>query len=111
MQVLNIEPYLYSKEAIAIWKQHGYLYSESTWASLDTEKELTNVDILIVRLNKKINYKVIKKFPRLKYIISATTGLDHLELDVLQSANIKVFSLRGHGDFLSSIPSTADSVK
>ncbi len=108
MIVLNAEPYLYSKEAIAIWEENGFLYSESNWASIDLRESLENVDILIVRLNRKIDLEVIKKFPRLKLIISATTGLDHLDLQALQDANIEVFSLRGHADFLNSIPSTAE---
>lgn len=108
MVVLNAEPYLYSKEAIAIWEENGCSYSESTWDAIDTEEPLENVDILIVRLNRKIDLEVVKKFPRLKLIISATTGLDHLDLQLLQSANIEVFSLRGHTDFLNSISSTAE---
>jgi D-3-phosphoglycerate dehydrogenase len=108
MVVLNAEPYLYSKESIAIWEENGYSYSESTWDTIDAAERLENIDILIVRLNRKIDLEVIKKFPRLKLIISATTGLDHLDLQLLQSANIEVFSLRGHTDFLNSIPSTAE---
>lgn len=108
VQVLNTEPYLYSKEAVVIWEENGYSYSESTWNSIDAEESYENVDILIVRLNKKIDLKVINKFPKLKFIISATTGLDHLDLQALQLANIEVFSLRGHVDFLNSIPSTAE---
>lgn len=108
MQILNVEPYLYSKEAIAIWEKNGYSYSESTWAAIDSEEALVKVDILIVRLNRKIDLKILKKFPDLKLIVSATTGLDHLDLEALQSSNIEVFSLRGHSDFLNSIPSTAE---
>lgn len=108
MVVLNAEPYLYSKDAIAIWEDNGYSYSESTWDSIDAEESLENVDILIVRLNRKIDLEIIKKIPRLKLIVSATTGLDHLDLQALRSANIEVFSLRGHADFLNTIPSTAE---
>lgn len=108
MVVLNAEPYLYSKDAKAIWEDNGYSYLETTWESIDAKESLENVDILIVRLNRKIDLQIIKKIPGLKLIISATTGLDHLDLQALQSANIEVFSLRGHTDFLNTIPSTAE---
>ena len=108
MIVLNSEPFLYSEVAKKIWLKNGFNYMEKTWAQIDSEDTYNNIDILIVRLSKRINFKVLKKFPDLKFIISATTGLDHIDLELIKNMNIGLISLREHKEFLKSIPSTAE---
>jgi len=41
-------------------------------------------------------------------LVSATTGLDHIDQEALKQKNIKLISLRGQDDFLNTIPSTAE---
>lgn len=108
MKILNVEPSGYSEYAIQIWKSNGFSYLEKDWHQINTEEIFDNIDILIVRLQKKIDRIILRRFPRLKMIISATTGTDHLDLESLQSAGIELVSLREHANFLKSIPSTAE---
>lgn len=107
MIVLNAEPSGYSQKAIASWKQKGFEYREAYWADIEN-KSYEGVSILIVRLGKKIDRITLEKFPDLTHLISATTGLDHIDQEVLKTRNIKLISLRGHNDFLQTIPSTAE---
>ena len=106
--VYNTEPYGYSFEAESIWKSSGFKYVKGSWNEVDETLRFTDVDILIVRLEKFVDQSVLSKFPNLKYLISATTGWDHLDLAHLKIRGIKLFSLRGHNEFLNSIPSTAE---
>ena len=108
MTVLNMEPYLYSDNAISLWKKNNYKYVEGNWKNLKSNKFLNDVEILIVRLSKKIDKEVLGIFTNLKYIISATTGLDHIDLLETSSLGIKVVSLKNQTDFLKTIPSTAE---
>jgi len=108
MIVLNAEPNGYSEKAIESWKQKGYTYKASAWNEIDNSNSFNDVNILIVRLARKVDSKVLDKFPSLTHLFSATTGLDHIETGALKERNIKLVSLRGHDDFLKTIPSTAE---
>jgi len=67
-----------------------------------------DADVLFVRLRFYIDKEIIDNAPRLKYILTATTGLDHIDKEYFESKAGTVISLRGEYDFLSSIPSTAE---
>ncbi len=108
MIVLNAEPNGYSAKAIESWKQKGYTYQASDWKEIETTVSFEGVNILIVRLSKKIDRSMLNKFPNLTHLITATTGLDHIDLESVNDRGIKLISLRGHDDFLQTIPSTAE---
>lgn len=69
---------------------------------------IKDADVLFVRLRFFIDQIIIDSCPNLKVILTATTGLDHIDLDYFESRGGKVISLRGAYDFLNTIPSTAE---
>jgi D-3-phosphoglycerate dehydrogenase len=71
-------------------------------------KQTKDADLLFVRLRFHINKEVIDNAPQLKYILTATTGLDHIDVAYFESKGGKVISLKGEYEFLSTIPSTAE---
>lgn len=71
-------------------------------------QRLGEYDVLIVRLANQIDRKVIDTGTRLKAIVTATTGLDHIDIAYAQTKGIVVLSLRGEYEFLRSIPATAE---
>src|SRR5690606_10220706 len=44
----------------------------------------------------------------LRYILTPTTGLNHIDMEMAARQGIKVISLKGETEFLSGIPSTAE---
>lgn len=106
--VYNAEPYGYSKVAIENWTAKGFQYREGSWKEIAETDVFEDVEILIVRLEKKVEAKILDKFPNLKGLVSATTGHDHLDVEELKKRNISLHSLRGHDEFLKTIPSTAE---
>lgn len=106
--VYNIEPKDYSKKAISIWEESGYQYVEGSWNDYFSFKANEEVKVLIVRLGGMVTSEVLDAFPNLKFVISATTGHNHLDKDAIAKRDIKLISLRGHEDFLKTIPSTAE---
>ena len=64
--------------------------------------------ILWVRLKNRIGRQIIDAAPSLKAVATPTTGLNHLDLELLTARGIRVFSLRGETDFLSNIRATAE---
>lgn len=103
--VLNLEPMGYSRNAVELWRSSGYHYIE-----VDDLKpqEFHNVDTVIVRLQKYIDNSVLEKYSNLKSLITATTGLDHIDIEYLNSRSISLYSLREYKAFLDTIPSTAE---
>lgn len=66
------------------------------------------IKILFIRLDSKIDARFLDKFKSLRYVVSPTTGLTHLDLNELQKRNIKIISLKGRTDFLNDIHATAE---
>lgn len=107
-KILNIEPENYSIKAISIWEKLKFEYSESTWKKIERKNIKNDSTIIIVRLGKYISKKELSYFPNLKFIISATTGITHLDMNLISDLNIKPVLLTNHKEFLDSIPSTAE---
>src|SRR5688500_6592755 len=95
--VINTEPYGYSKKAVEMWLAARYNYVELPWEKIDGH---VNCDGIIVRLQKKIDSKLLDKLPKLKFLVTATTGLDHIDKAELENRGIQLFSLRDETDFL-----------
>lgn len=108
MIVYNAEPLGYSEKAIELWEDKGYRYAAGDWREIDQATTIPQVEVLIVRLARRVNAVVLDKFPDLKVLVSATTGLDHIDLSEVKKRNIRLCSLRGHDEFLKTIPSTAE---
>jgi D-3-phosphoglycerate dehydrogenase / 2-oxoglutarate reductase len=80
-------------------------------ASLDRPAllaRLATVDALIVRLGHQVDEELLAAAPRLRFVASATTGLDHVDLVAAARRGVAVLSLRGESDFLDQVPATAE---
>jgi D-3-phosphoglycerate dehydrogenase len=108
MIVYNAEPFGYSEKARQIWLDKACVYQEGSWDEIAQSEVFEEVTILIVRLKRMIDGEVLQKFPKLKKLLSATTGHDHIDEAALKERGVELVSLRGHDEFLKTIPSTAE---
>lgn len=107
MRILNLEPDGYSADALKILQSHGdVVYGPMTRE--DLQSVLPSIDILIVRLGHQIDRSVIQAGVNLKAIVTATTGLNHIDVDAAAERNIAVLSLRGEQEFLKTVHATAE---
>lgn len=107
LRILNAEPDSYSNRAVKILEEIGkvdLLQLNRT----ELLERISQYDVLIVRLGFQIDETVFQKATRLKAIVTATTGVDHIDLDTAEAHNVQVLCLRGEYDFLRSIPATAE---
>jgi len=107
MNLLIAESGGFSKRAVA---QLQRVASVRT-ADLSREhllESLSDVEVLWVRLRTPIDREVLDRGVRLRAIVTATTGLDHVDLEACTARGIEVFSLRGERDFLKDILATAE---
>lgn len=107
LHILNLEPEGYSHEAKKILSTLGRV-DEGPLTREVLIKEIAQYDVVIVRLAHQINEEILKQAKKLKVIVSATTGLNHINIDFAEKQGITVLSLKGEIDFLNEIYATAE---
>lgn len=106
-RVVNAEPDGYSAEARRLL---------SAVADLDEHHgdrqmllaALAGADALIVRLRFQIDGELFDHARNLKAVVSATTGLDHIDLERARAVGVAILSLKGETAFLRTIRATAE---
>lgn len=71
-------------------------------------QEAPCADVLWVRLRNQIDAEVMRAAPRLKMIVTPTTGLNHIDLVEAERLGIHILSLRGEIEFLKEVRATAE---
>ena len=107
IRILNAESENYSLDAVAILKHIGQVDLQN----LTREQLLTCIvdyDAVIVRLAFQVDEQLIDTAKCLKAIVSATTGVDHIDMEYAGQKGIAVLTLRGETEFLRSIPATVE---
>ena len=107
MRLLNAEPENYSPEAKNILHPF-FKIDEAQLTREQLIKAIVLYDIIIVRLKYNIDKQIIDAGSKLRAIVTATTGLDHIDVEYASSKGVSVLSLKGETDFLQAIPSTAE---
>ena len=100
--ILNLESYNYSKVAKNVLQKVGRYFDENQVVKKG------NIEVIICRFKYKLDKNFLKKFKNLKYILTNTTGLNHIDIGYCKIKNIKVFSLRNQKKFLKNVTSTAE---
>jgi D-3-phosphoglycerate dehydrogenase len=107
IRILNAEPLNYHDEPRQVLQSLGTV-DELQLTRCELIERLPAYDILIVRLGFQVDREVLDAGSTLKAIVTATTGLDHIDIADAARRGIQVLSLRGETDFLRSIPATAE---
>ena len=107
MKILIAEPEDFSQVAISILEEKGEVTCRSL-PQTEIRSALTQYDVIWIRLGLTIRKKDIPVSPRCRYVITATTGLNHLDMDTLKEAGIEVLSLKGQTSFLETVTATAE---
>ena len=97
-----IEPENYSLEAI---RQYEQIDAISYGMASEADFDCTTI---VIRINYNINSSFLDLFPNLKYIVSPTTGLTHIDLKELDRRNITLRCLRDVPDEILDITSTSE---
>lgn len=107
LQILVSESAHFAPSAAAILNQLGNV----TWGDLTRESLLRNLseaEVLWVRLRHVIDQEIMNAAPKLRWIATPTTGLNHIDLEAAARREIRVVSLRGQVEFLSNLHATAE---
>ena len=67
-----------------------------------------DAEVLIAGLNYRINADLLESFPRIKLIATTTTGLNHVDIALLERRGITLVSLRDVRDAIQNVSATAE---
>ncbi|MDX1641083.1 MAG: hypothetical protein R3220_05270, partial [Balneolaceae bacterium] len=107
LHILNLEPEGYSPMARQILEDFGHV-DDGPLDRTSLIREVDKYHVLIVRLGHMIDAEIIEAAKNLKYIVTATTGLNHIDFKKAQEHGITVLSLKGERDFLDRVYATAE---
>jgi D-3-phosphoglycerate dehydrogenase / 2-oxoglutarate reductase len=107
IRILNAEPFGYSPDAARILAELGQVTAHE-FTREQLLQEIETADALIVRLGFQIDQEMIDAGKSLKAIVTASTGLDHIDFTYAHSKQIAVLSLRGETEFIHSLHATAE---
>jgi len=106
-KILNTIGDVFAQEAKSVLGQCGTAdYHVPTQEGL--QKSVADYDALLVGLGLNIDKDIIDRGTKLKVITTATTGLDHIDVDYAKKKGIEILSLRGENEFLDTITGTAE---
>jgi len=107
MNILITEPKDFNSEQLSILEQYGKVLL-GPFSRKELLKSVSHVEVLIIRLAHRIDEELLGKAPNLEYILTPTTGLNHIDTNITKKRNVRIISLKGETKFLETIPSTAE---
>ncbi len=99
-KLLILEKENFNKKAISLLKKKFKVNGSNI--------NINNAECIFIRLKNKIDKKFLQNAKKLKYVISPTTGLNHIDIKELNKRNIKLISLKYEKKFLKEINSTPE---
>ena len=101
LRILIKEASHYSDKALEIYNSIGQVEFE------EASNQLI-INVLVVRLGYKIDKFFLQSYPNLQYILSPTTGLDHIDIRYCEKEGIRVISLNDIKKDIENVSSTAE---
>lgn len=106
-RMLCPEPGSFSQAGLALAGRYTELVAERLEQS-EFEAAAVDFDAVLIRFNTRVRGDLLAKAPRLKAVLSPTTGLDHIDLAAASRRGVKVFHLKGQNRFLRTVSATAE---
>jgi len=106
-RVLIAEAQGFSEAALAVLQG----VAEVTLGDLDRSgllRAVPEAEALWVRLRHRVDGEVLAAGARLRVVVTATTGLNHIDLEEAGRRRVRVLSLCGETDFLREVRATAE---
>lgn len=106
-RILIAEPENFSKIALSLLDEIATVDCQAI-EQHDVQWALEEYDVVWVRLRLQVRAKDLSLSTRCRFIVSATTGTDHLDIEKLNQSEIQVLCLREEREFLETIGVTAE---
>jgi D-3-phosphoglycerate dehydrogenase len=106
-KLLITEPLNFPEDALETLRGVFRVHMGATTRS-DLLHEARDADVILVRLGHRLDTEFFDHAPRLRAIVSATTGLNHIDISTAAQRDIEIISLKGETEFLRRITVTAE---
>ena len=107
MNILLTESQGFSPRALEILAALGHV-QQLDLSAPELRNAVADCEVLWIRLRNFIGAEVLGSAPRLQWIVTPTTGLNHIDLELADQRGIRILSLKGEVDFLKEIRATAE---
>ena len=107
IRIFNVEPEGYSPKAREVLGTLGEV-TEKTCNRDGLLAAVAECEVLIARFGHHMDRELFAAATRLRALVSATTGLDHIDLEAAAAHDVTVLSLRGETEFLKGMSATAE---
>ncbi|MBZ0264075.1 hydroxyacid dehydrogenase [bacterium] len=110
MKILHVEPKRYEQDIRDLLEK----VAEVDYFELDTQQDLVQhaskkaYEAVFCRIGLAINEEFFDACPTIRWVVTPTTGLDHIDLKVAERRGITIVTLKGETEFLNSIQSTGE---
>lgn len=101
MKIWVREPHAFPGPALDRLRAHGEVV-------LGEDADTADADAMFVRLAHRIDRAFLQSHPAIKWIVSPTTGLNHIDQVACAEFDVAILSLKGQTDFLDTIRATAE---
>lgn len=107
IKILNTEPGRLSDSA------KNALKTLASVENVEADREyllehINQYDVLFICMKNVIDEKILDRAAKLKYIVTPTTGTDHIDVAKAEKLGIKIISLKGETAFLENVTATAE---
>lgn len=93
-RILVTEPEYFTPDSLREMSRVGKVIARRMTRA-ELLREIKNTDAIVVRIDTRLDAELIKRATRLKCVVSATTGLNHIDTKSLEKRKISLFSLHG----------------
>ena len=100
--ILILKASNYSKEAIKIYKDAGKVYLRKP------NNKNNKITVLVTRIDQYIGKNFLSHYPKAKFIISPTTGINHIDSVYCEKMGIQIIYFDKPLEFLKKVTSTAE---
>lgn len=110
MKALHLEYDQYPKEALmrleATVEVEPFVCADQEM--LHSKLTQQSYEVIFTRLGLMMDEEAMRLQPSLKYIVTSTTGLNHIDVEAATRRGVHVISLKGESEFLAQVKSTAE---
>ncbi len=94
IHILVTEPEYFTQASLRTMQKVGTVRAQRL-SRKELLEAVCDVDVLVVRIDTKVDAFLIERAKNLKCVVSATTGLNHIDVDALKRRGVPIFSLSG----------------
>lgn len=107
LKIINAEPDGYNPQAMAMLQSMGTVF-DGPFTRDALISAIIDADVLVVRLGHSVDAELLARANNLRAVVTATTGLNHIDLDAAKAKGVAVLSLKGETAFLQTVHATAE---